>query len=73
MAAEEQLLWNARTTAKALGIGERTLWRLAATGEFPPGIRVGGCTRWPAEAVRVWIAQKHAEAEGRQAALRKSS
>ena len=68
----EELLWSARQAAKACGIGERTLWRLAACGEFPPPIRIGGRTLWRAESVREWIATKEKAAWNKQAVLRKS-
>ena len=55
-------LWTSKDVANALCIGERTLWRYVSMGEFPQGIRFGGCTRWPAEQVRAWIEERWAEA-----------
>lgn len=64
--SKEALLWAVGQVADALGISQRTVWRMASAGEIPPGIRIGRAVRWPAESIKAWIARKAAEAEKKQ-------
>ena len=44
--AEVKLL-NVSEVAEILGIAVRSVWRLSATGQLPPPIRIGArCMRW---------------------------
>jgi len=43
--------------ARALGIGERSLWTLAAKGEIPFA-RLGGLRVFPITALQRWLEQK---------------
>jgi len=51
----EPLLWNAKTLAAALSIGERTLWRLDAMGKVPRAVRLGKSKRWKRQEILEWI------------------
>ena len=57
------MLMTARETASALAVSVRTLWRLAATGEVPAPIQVGGSTRWVRKQIEAYVAEKTAAAE----------
>ena len=50
------ILVNARELAKMLAIGERTLWRLLASGKLVEPVKIGGATRWRVDEVEAWIA-----------------
>jgi len=49
------LLINASELAVMLNIGERTLWRLLASGKLIDPVRIGGNTRWRVDEVEAWI------------------
>lgn len=51
-------LLRAEDVMMLLGISRSGLDRLIASGEGPPSIRVGRLRRWPAAAVKEWIATK---------------
>ncbi len=55
----EALLWDAKVVAKALSVGQRTLWRWIAAGTFPaPDLSIGAkVRRWRRETVLDWIEQ----------------
>lgn len=55
MEAEPILLLTVEQTAKALGVGVRTLYTLDGAGKIPAPVRVGGRKRWDAEELRAWI------------------
>lgn len=57
---QEALLWDARLVAKALSVGQRTLWRWIAAGTFPsPDLSLGAkVRRWKRQTVLDWI-EKH--------------
>jgi excisionase family DNA binding protein len=42
----EGRLLRVRDVARMLAISTRGVWRLAASGEIPAPVRVGGSTRW---------------------------
>lgn len=44
-----------RDAARALGIGERTLWALTAPRGPIPVVRVGACRLYPVDALRAWL------------------
>jgi excisionase family DNA binding protein len=54
---QEALLWDAKLVAKALSVGQRTLWRWIAAGTFPaPDLSIGAkVRRWKRETVLDWI------------------
>ena len=52
-----RLLLTSAEAAKALNIGERTLWRLTDDGEIP-AIRIGRSVRYAVEDLQAWIALK---------------
>ena len=45
-----------------LGISERTVWRLSATGELPEPIRMGSLRRWRRSTLETWLAQAERQA-----------
>jgi len=65
---EEEMLLNVREVAEMLGVSERSVWRWSATGILPPGIKIGGCVRWPEETIRRWIRKREREALAKQKA-----
>ena len=52
-----------KALAHALGVHPKTIRRMAARRELPPGIRQGGRTLWSAGNVRAWIGERAAAAE----------
>ena len=54
---QDALLWDVRRVAKALDVGQRTLWRWIAAGTFPaPDLSIGAkVRRWRPETVLNWI------------------
>lgn len=54
---QEALLWDARAVAKAISVGQRTLWRWISMGTFPaPDLSIGAkVRRWRPETVLRWI------------------
>lgn len=49
-------LLNIRTVAAVTSLGESTIWRRAAAGDFPAPTNIGPrCTRWRASDVSEWI------------------
>lgn len=51
----QPMLVNARELATMLAIGERTLWRLLASGKLVEPVKIGGATRWRTDDVHAWI------------------
>ncbi len=47
-----KILVTAAEAARLLSIGESTLWRLARAGKLPNPVKIGGATRWRAEALQ---------------------
>lgn len=48
-------LLTAKQAAQIAGLGTRTLYRLQATGDFPPALRIGGSVRWRRDLLEKWI------------------
>ena len=42
----EKTLLDEKELAAALAVAPRTIRRMTARGELPPGVRFGGCRRW---------------------------
>ena len=42
----QPILINVRATAQVLGISERKVWDMAAKGQLPKPVHLGGSTRW---------------------------
>lgn len=64
--APEALLRIEVVTA-ATGRSASTIARMVRRGEFPAPVKSGArCTRWPASAVRAWLAAQVAQAGGAQ-------
>ncbi len=62
------LLMNARDVAEALGVSERSVWRLAAIGDIPPPVRIGRSTRWRRSTIDSWLTTEERRAARRQKA-----
>ncbi len=58
--AVAKILLTAKQTADALSISKPTLWRWAKQGTLPP-IRIGRCTRWPADQVHAFVERQKAK------------
>ena len=71
--AEEQLLLTVKEVASLLHLGERTIWKLNATGEFPAPVRIGRAVRWDRREIDGWLAEKNAAAQKEQERIRKTS
>lgn len=50
-----KLALTARDVAVALGISERSVWRMASSGEIPPPVRIGRCSRWRRSSLDAWL------------------
>ena len=70
---EQELMWTVTQVAEALHLSERSVWRMAATGQLPRPIRIGRAVRWSAASLRRWLAAKEAAAEKKQAVLQKNA
>jgi len=55
-----------------LNLGERTIWKINSTGEFPAPVRIGRAVRWDRREIEAWLAEKNAEARKKQERIRKS-
>lgn len=53
--APDRLALPAPDTAKLLGISERHLWSLSASGRLPAPIRLGRSVRWRLDELRAWL------------------
>ena len=62
----QPMLVTARELATMLAIGERTLWRLLASGKLVEPVKIGGATRWRVEDVETWIEAGCPALESRQ-------
>lgn len=51
----DQLLWDVRQVAKALGISQRHVYRLADAGAMPKPVHLGNLVRWNADGLRKWM------------------
>lgn len=49
------LLWDARTTAEALGVSPRKLWSMTASGEIP-SLKLGRLVKYRPEDVQAYLA-----------------
>ena len=54
------LLLNVQDVATLLGIGTRTVWRLAGCGEIPAPIAIGGRRLWHRPTLEAFISEKAA-------------
>lgn len=59
VASTDRLL-KAREVASLLGLGVRTVWRLASAGEIPRPIAVGRSARWLESELAAWIKERQA-------------
>jgi excisionase family DNA binding protein len=59
-----ELLWTVKQVAKALSLGERTVWKHSATGQIPRPIRIGRSVRWERRAIEAWLDKKLREGKG---------
>ena len=51
----EQLALTAGDVADLLGVSERHVWKLHATGGLPCPIRLGRCVRWRRRELLAWL------------------
>lgn len=55
---ETELLWDAETMARILGIKKKTLYTLVQRGQAPPSIRVGRTLRFIPRGYEKWLEQR---------------
>ena len=63
-----KMLLNASEVAATLGVSQRSVWRLSATGEIPPPVRIGRSVRWRRSTVEAWLAKEERQAVRQQRA-----
>ena len=63
-----KLLLTVNELGAALGLSTRSVWRLSATGDLPPPLKIGGSARWRKCTVDAWLAQEERAALRRQKA-----
>ena len=59
----KRLLLSVKEVAAALGIGERSVWRLSARGELPEPLSIGRLKRWRRSAIESWVERAHRAAQ----------
>ncbi|MCL2639496.1 MAG: helix-turn-helix domain-containing protein [Phycisphaerales bacterium] len=57
----QPLVLQVKQVAKLLNLSERTIWRLASTGEIPRPIGFGRSRRWSHKSLEQFVAQKEME------------
>jgi len=57
-----KLTLTSKEVARALGISERSVWRMAATGEIPSPVKIGRCARWRVAALEGWLEREERRA-----------
>lgn len=67
----EPLALTAKDAARALSIGERTLWALTNSGEIPC-VRIGRKVLYPVHLLREYLTELYADQGGKQHAQNKS-
>ena len=50
----EPLLWSVKQLSAALGIGQRTLWRMDSAGKIPKAVTLGRLKRWRRQEILEW-------------------
>ena len=48
-------LISAKQLSSILGVSQRTLWRMRASGQLPKSLKISSSVRWKAEEISVWI------------------
>ena len=48
-------LMMAREVARALAVGDRTVWKLVSAARIPKPVRIGRCVRWRTDDIASWI------------------
>ena len=56
----DRLLYRPTEAAEVLSVSRSTIYELLASGELP-SLRLGGCLRVPADALKEWIRRRVAE------------
>ena len=52
---DDRLLISVKDVARILGVGVRTVWRMASSGDLPQPVTVGGrLKRWEIAAMETW-------------------
>ncbi|MHC4947205.1 MAG: helix-turn-helix transcriptional regulator [Planctomycetota bacterium] len=57
----DSLLLDVRAVARLLGLGERTIWRMAGSGEMPAPLRFGRRRLWHRPTLERWLAHRASE------------
>ena len=61
-APSTQLLLSVKEVAGALAVGQRTVWRLIATGQIPAPFRIGRSVRWRKASFERWLEKRERDA-----------
>ena len=73
MTSPQVRLLTVKEVAAMLHLGERSVWKFSACGEFPAPIKIGRLRRWDHRDLDDWIAQKRSEAERQRGNLPKKT
>jgi predicted DNA-binding transcriptional regulator AlpA len=57
-------LVRVQAVADVFGVSVRHVWNLAASGQIPAPIRIGGATRWRASEIRAFLDAASARGQG---------
>ncbi len=54
-------LVNVKEVARKLAISTRTVWKLVASGDLPPPLKIGGARRWHQADIQAFVERLFAE------------
>jgi excisionase family DNA binding protein len=63
--------WTVRQVAEYLSVNDRTVYRMAESGELP-GFKVGDAWRFRRQDIDAWIVSQHRERSGRSKKVSRS-
>lgn len=63
---DDRLLLGVAEVARRLDMGERTIWRLAGSGDLPAPLKIGGRRLWHLPTLEQFIAKQAAQEGGRR-------
>ena len=58
---DDRLLIGVAEVSRVTGLGERTIWRLAGSGDLPAPLKIGGRRLWHLPTLERFILEKAAE------------
>ena len=63
---DNRLLIGVAEVSRVTGLGERTIWRLAGSGDLPAPLKIGGRRLWHLPTLEQFIADQAAQEGGRR-------